>query len=114
MSNPVTTTNGDGSKNTVPGANAHDPRQFDWPLAYDAEKFLSERMAAFLALNSFARELAQRMRDQTATDFFEWVDHLVLSPEDEQSLRAVGFVPDTDAEAAVGDVVMHHPRATLP
>jgi hypothetical protein len=113
MSNPGTTSGGDVSKNFIGGSNA-EPKQFDWPLAYEAEKFLNERIATFLQANSFARELAQRMRDQTGTDFFEWVDHLVLSPEDEKHLRAAGFVPDTDAEAPEGDLVMHHPRATLP
>ena len=91
----------------------YDPKRFDWPLAFPAEKILVERMANFLANNSFARKLSGRMRDETGTDFFEWADHLVLSPDDETALRAVGFVTD-EVEAATGDLVLHHPRATLP
>ncbi len=91
----------------------YDPKRFDWPLAYPAEEFLNERIATFLANNSFARQLAGRMRDETATDFFEWIDHLVLSPSDETALREVGFTDD-DVEAPRGDKVLHHPRATLP
>lgn len=91
----------------------YDPKRFDWPLAFPAEKFLVGRITAFLANNSFARKLSDRMRDETGTDFFEWVDHLVLSPDDETTLRAVGFVTD-EVEAAPGDLVVHHPRATLP
>jgi hypothetical protein len=91
----------------------YDPKRFDWPLAFPAEKFLVERIHAFLANNSFARKLSARMLDETGTDFFEWVDHLVLSPDDESALRAVGFVTD-EVEAAPGDLVLHHPRATLP
>jgi hypothetical protein len=54
------------------------------------------------------------MRDETGTDFFEWIDHLVVSPEDEEPLRQAGFIPDADAETPNGERVLHHPRATLP
>lgn len=37
----------------------------------------------------------------------------MLSPDDEAALRATGFVTD-EVEAASGDLVLHHPRATLP
>jgi hypothetical protein len=91
----------------------YDPKQFDWPLAYPAEKFLAGRINSFLTQNSFARTLAARMRDETGTDFFEWVDHLVLAREDEAALREVGLVTE-EVEAPDGDLVLHHPRATLP
>jgi hypothetical protein len=107
-------TQNSGGTSSVPEIEAYDPARFDWPLAFEAEKFLSERMAAFLDLNSFARELAQRMRDESGTDFFEWMDHLVLSPNDEKTLRGMGFVEDLAADCSKGDIVLHHPRATLP
>jgi hypothetical protein len=91
----------------------YDPKRFDWPLAFPAEKFLATRIGEFLAVNASAQKLSDRMRDETGTDFFEWVDHLVLSPDDEAELRAVGFLTD-EVEAAPGDLVLHHPRATLP
>src|ERR1700744_2510141 len=91
----------------------YDPQRFDWPLAYPSEKFIAERLQEFLAKNSFPRTLAQRMRDETGTDFFEWVDHLVLSTAAKAALREIGFVPD-EVEAAPGEQVWHHPRATLP
>src|SRR5271156_4485965 len=87
--------------------------RFDWPLAFDAEKFLRQRMASFLERNSFARRLAGRMRQETGTDFFEWIDHLVLPSEDEKSLRAFGLESDR-VETPGGETVLHHPRATLP
>lgn len=90
------------------------PKNFDWPLAYDGETLIRQRLDAFLALNSFARELASRMRDETGTDFFEWVDHLVLSPDDETALVKAGFVHDTKSEARRGEVLLEHPQATLP
>jgi hypothetical protein len=89
-------------------------KEFDWPLAYEGENFLRERIDAFLAHNTFARELAERMRRETGTDFFEWVDHIVLSPDDENALVKAGFVRDAGTETPDGEAVLEHPRATLP
>jgi hypothetical protein len=90
------------------------PKNFDWPLAYEGEKFIRVRLGEFLAGNSFARGLAARMHNETGTDFFEWVDHLVLSPDDETALVKAGFVHDKKAETSRGEVVLEHPHATLP
>lgn len=87
--------------------------QFDWPLAYDAEQLLGGLIAAFLERNTFARRLAERMRDETGTDFYEWVDHLVVGPEQVDALRGVGLVEENVA-APTGSTVWHHPRAMLP
>jgi len=87
---------------------------FDWPLATDAEALLRRHIAEFLSQNSFARRLADRMRDESATDFFEWCDHLVLGPEEEKSLIANGFLRDEGAETPNGETVFEHPRTTLP
>ncbi|HEY4415793.1 MAG TPA: hypothetical protein VGO57_08885 [Verrucomicrobiae bacterium] len=108
----MTRPNTDIARGTLPDA-PYDPKRFDWPLAFPAEKFLVERLQHFLTQNPFAKKLSARMRDETGTDFFEWVDHLVLSPDDEAALREVGFVTD-DIEVPHGDRAMHHPRATLP
>jgi len=93
---------------------ARAPLPFDWPLANEAEQFLRDRIALFLQRNTFARQLAARMRDETGTDLFEWTDHLVLAPSEEKALRAVGFVPDPQAETPNGETVFEHPRTTLP
>ena len=90
------------------------PLPFDWPLANEAEQFLRARIALFLERNTFARKLADRMRDETGTDIFEWTDHLVLAASEEQALRDAGFVPDPHAETPKGETVYEHPRATLP
>jgi hypothetical protein len=92
----------------------YDPNRFDWPLAFEAEKFLNERIAAFLKLNGVARKLALRMREETGNDFFDWIDHLVLSPEDEKVLRDAGYSADLEAEISNGEKVLHHARAILP
>ncbi|MGA2177829.1 MAG: hypothetical protein ABSH38_22870 [Verrucomicrobiota bacterium] len=87
--------------------------RFDWPLAYEAESFLRQRLAAFFERNGFARLLAGRLRDATGTDFFEWIDHFVLAPEVDKPLRDFGFVPDR-VETEDGATVLRHPRTTLP
>lgn len=87
---------------------------FDWPLAYEAERFLRRQIDEFLSRNTFGRALARRMLEETGTDFFEWVDHLVVSPVHEKVLRDAGFVHDAKCETPVGEVVFEHPRATLP
>jgi hypothetical protein len=90
------------------------PLPFDWPLANEAEQFLRQRIALFLQRNTFARQLADRMRDETGTDLFEWTDYLVLAPSEERALRAAGFVPDPQAETPNGETVYEYPRTTLP
>jgi hypothetical protein len=89
-------------------------KNFDWPLAYDGEKLIRQRLDDFLAKNSFARQFAARMKAETGTDFFEWVDHLVLSPHEETALVQTGFVPGKKCETPRGEVVLEHPQATLP
>jgi len=88
-------------------------KQFDWPLAFASETFLRQRIDGFLVRNSFAQELAERMRTETGTDFFEWIDHMTLPIENEKALLDLEFVPDA-VETAHGEIVLHHPRATLP
>lgn len=95
-------------------APASAPASFDWPLAYEAETFIRGRLSVFLKRNLFAANLATRMHAETGTDFFEWVDHLVLSPDDETALVKTGFVHDSEVEAPHGEIVLEHPRATLP
>ena len=88
-------------------------RTFDWPLCYEAERLLGGYVAAFLVRHAWARRLAERMRDETGTEFFEWVDHLVLAPEHAAALRAAGLVEE-NVEAPAGTTVFWHPRAMMP
>jgi hypothetical protein len=94
---------------TAPAA----PNAFDWPLAYEAERLIGGCVEAFLLRNTFARKLAERMRDETGTDFFEWVDHLVLARAHVGALHAAGFVEEK-AGAYEGTKVYWHPRAMMP
>ena len=89
-------------------------KKFDWPLCYEAENFLLERIDAFVARNTFAKRLSDRMLTGTGTLLLDWVDHLVLSAADEEKLRAVGFVPDPSGETNGGGHGFWHPEAMLP
>ena len=89
------------------------PDNFNWPLAYEAEALLSTYINAFLERNSFARHLAQRMRAETGTEFFEWTDSFVVSHGHEAVFRAAGFVTE-QVEAPAHIIVLAHPHAMLP
>jgi hypothetical protein len=89
------------------------PSSFDWPLCYEAESVVGGFITRFLERNDFARRLAERMRDETGTDFFEWVDHLVLAPKQAEALRRAGFVEE-NVEAPASTTVLWHPRAMMP
>src|SRR5712671_5112503 len=101
-------------KAAAPAGSVLSRNGFGWPLANEAERFLRDRTTAFLEANGFGRRLALRMREETATDFFEWIDHLALSPGEQEALREAGFVQDNDAETPNGEAAYEHPRATLP
>ncbi|PYK32176.1 MAG: hypothetical protein DME57_00810, partial [Verrucomicrobia bacterium] len=88
--------------------------KFDWPLCYDAENFILERIDAFIGRNNFARTLAKRMRDETGTLILDWTDHLLLPAGDEKKLREVGFVEDPLGETKDRHVALWHPEAMLP
>lgn len=88
--------------------------RFDWPLANAAENFLRQQVQSFLNRNSFAQDLAARMLQVTGTDFFEWLDHLVLPGEKAEQLLAIGFQPEAEAEVPSGHASYAHPLATLP
>ncbi len=92
---------------------ASTPQAFDWPLCYEAEQLITGCLEAFLLRHTFARRLAERMRDETGTDFFEWVDHIVLGPEQANALRAAGFVEEK-VDAPAGTTVFWHPKAMMP
>ena len=89
-------------------------QKFDWPLCYEAENFLLERLDPFLARNTFAKRLSDRMLTGTATLLLDWVDHLVLPPSDEPRLKACGFVPDPLGDPPGAERALWHPEAMLP
>ena len=64
--------------------------RFDWPLCYDAENLILEKLSTFTERNSFAKRLEQTMRDHTGTLLLDWVDHLVVARDDLPRVLATG------------------------
>jgi hypothetical protein len=94
---------------------AEKEKQFNWPLCYDAEQLFLDRIKAFLSHNSFAAILADRMRNETGTLLIDWIDHLILSVQDEPALRKVGFAEDLLSGPSIkGQKYFWHPEAMLP
>jgi len=95
-------------------ASGEEERRFDWPVCYEAEALLSEQIDAVLKRNSFARRLAERLRQETGTLLLDWTDHVEVTPHNEAAFRAAGFVDHPRAEALNNQVVLYHPEAMLP
>jgi len=90
-------------------------KQYNWPLCYEAEQLLLDRIKAFLSINTFAAKLADRMRNETGTLMIDWIDHLVLAVQDESVLRNAGFREDFLAGPPIkGQKYFWHPQAMLP
>ncbi len=89
------------------------PAEFDWPLADAAEDLLRSCLGKFVERNTFARALADRLTQETGTDFYEWVDHLTLDPEHFSDLSDAGLVTEP-VRAPSGTTVLYHPRAMMP
>ena len=91
----------------------HQPTAFDWPLAFSAEELLRKWINSFLQHHSWARQLSDRLQQETGTDLFEWVDYLTISERELFELREVGFFPEK-VKAPAGVEVWFHPQAMLP
>ncbi len=92
---------------------SREQNEFDWPLAYEAEKSLRQFIHLFLERNEVASRLAGEMQQRTGTDFYEWVDHFTLNTQHAEELRAVGLVRE-EVEAPADTEVYYHPRAMMP
>ena len=95
-------------------ANARREKRFDWPVCYETERLLLGHLEAFLARNRFARQLAERMRTETGTLLFDWIDYLVVPRGEGSALRTAGFVEDPLGETAGSELALHHPEGMLP
>lgn len=87
------------------------PPDFKWPQCPEADAFIRRRLVEFLQGHAFARRLAERMRDETSTEFQVWVDHLILPKPsiDVATLVKTGFEKDRNNKDT-----FWHPFADLP
>src|SRR5580765_6426054 len=72
--------------------------EFQWTPQPKAEALVRGLVAEFLGRNRFAADLAKRMKEETGTRFYDWVEAIVLprSTTTEQKLRSVGYEKKTD------------------
>lgn len=66
---------------------------YQWERQPQAEALVRELVAEFLGRNTFAAELARRMKDETGTRFYDWVDYIALPAADARvaRLKAAGY-----------------------
>jgi len=67
--------------------------QFQWQVQPLAEQMVREVLDDAVSRSSFVADLQRRMRDETGTRLFDWVDHLVVPDAGglRQRLRNAGF-----------------------
>jgi len=103
------------AENKTCAAPAANEKRFDWPLCYVAENLVLDHIRGFVARNTFAAKLSERMRSESGTLLIDWVDHLVFSAEAEPALRNAGFTNDPLGDTAAGGrKTLWHPEALLP
>ena len=89
--------------------------EFQWERQPEAEQLVRSLVADFLARNTFAAELSRRMKEQSGTRFYDWVEAIFLpaSPAIEQKLHAVGYEEFRDHERTP-DRVWSNPHGMFP
>jgi len=86
---------------------------FDWKLHPNTQKFLQKHVNKFLRNNAFANKLAGDMKRHTSTNFFDWIDHIIL-PEDgvkRSELRQLGF--ERVSVPGLSGVTVYRHRASI-
>jgi hypothetical protein len=80
---------------------ANSLQAFQWERQPQAAKFVWGLVESFLATCQPAAKLAQRMRDQTGTRFYDWVGHIALDRRDSRlkDLNAVGYAAFEDLKS---------------
>jgi hypothetical protein len=82
---------------------------FHWEPQPQAERFVRGIADDFLRRNSFAADLARRMKEQTGTRFYDWIGYIWLLPQDPRvgQIEAVGYTPS-------GNGIYDHPGGMFP
>ena len=68
--------------------------EFQWTVQPLAERVVQDILADAVRRSTFAAELQRRMRDETGTRLFDWLDHVVVGDAGglRESLRNAGFI----------------------
>jgi hypothetical protein len=85
---------------------------FAWVPHPEAQIAVEGILNRFFARNPAAAALAERMKNETGTRFFDWVDHIVLLPDENRvsDLLRVGY----EIRRIDGITHLHHPGGIFP
>src|SRR5687767_15961868 len=80
---------------------------FQWTVQPLAERMVQDILEEAVGRSPFVQDLKRRMRDETGTRLFDWLDHLVVADGGDlrESLRNAGFIGRYAAEA--GETFAH-------
>src|SRR5438874_7851251 len=83
---------------TIQTTNPNPLNAFQWAPQPQTQKLVRELVADFLSRNAFAAELARRMKDESGTRFYDWVEAVLLPASSalEEKMRAVGYEKSRD------------------
>ena len=75
--------------------------EFQWEVQPAAEQMVREALDEAVGKSPFLADLARRMREETGTRLFDWVDHLVVRDAGglRERLRNAGFIVDLSETA---------------
>ncbi|MEM9295650.1 MAG: hypothetical protein AAGA57_07600, partial [Planctomycetota bacterium] len=90
--------------------------QFRWERQPEATRLVESVLEELLAGSSFTRDLADRMRDDTGTRLFDWLDHLLVSADHAKAANLPAKLIDHGFESQPVDTGERytHPGAILP
>lgn len=88
---------------------------FDWSLHPQAENFLIQIVSDFLENNTATRNISEKIQMETATRFFDWIDHVALSADrvEHEILIELGFREREKVAKEKGTMVYFHPVSNL-
>src|SRR6188474_3382957 len=68
--------------------------EFQWTVQPLAERVVQDILADAVGRSPYAADLQRRMRDETGTRLFDWLDHVVVGDAGglRESLRNAGFI----------------------
>ena len=89
-------------------------KRFDWPLCHESEAYVLRQVHAFQQKNPTAAVFSRRLAEETGNQLLDWIDHLILSPAEEQRVRAAGYTEDPSVATPDGLRCFWHPEAMLP
>ncbi len=90
--------------------------EFAWQCWPESERFLIDQFAELMTHNAWAKDFADRLRDQTGTTLTDWVDHVQINGTkvSHEMLRGLGFKPRRGEDSVPTRRIYTHPGADLP